>query len=119
VQQLTNYSGVSRVWQELLHNVNLLVDLCESGLYGLDKRVKQEEARIKVSQGEALTLADANSSDTTGERQILCFGLSASECTKLRAFTTPTGLPCIPLVTRFTPARCSWPAGSEQTAGGA
>lgn len=28
-----------KLGQELLHNVNLLVDLCESGLYGLDRCV--------------------------------------------------------------------------------
>jgi len=34
-----------KLGQELLHNVSLLVDLCESGLYGLDKSIKSEEVR--------------------------------------------------------------------------
>lgn len=33
--------------QELLHNVHLLVDLCESELFGLDKRVKHDQSRIE------------------------------------------------------------------------
>lgn len=33
--------------QELLHNVHLLVDLCESELFGLDKRLKHDQSRVE------------------------------------------------------------------------